>query len=190
MLEQRRSIAHAGGQQADKFVYVGCSTAHSARGGSVESYHVVIALSCLVLYNSDGPLGVQADKHGSEGTYFFAPGYRYKESGVATARSARVGPVTCIGAGTAIGERSSVASSVVGRSCNIGADCVIENSVLMANVVVRDGAPSLYLGVLAFLVFFAMLHSALVRTARLKIRCSCATVRPALLVLGAVSNTS
>ena len=64
----------------------------------------------------------------------------YKENGVTLARSATLDGACVVGAGVAIGERSTVEASVLGRGCQIGAGATVVGSYLWENVVVEDGA--------------------------------------------------
>ncbi|GAB2212075.1 hypothetical protein Droror1_Dr00025419 [Drosera rotundifolia] len=63
----------------------------------------------------------------------------YRASDVEVSRSAEIGPLTVIGNGSKIGDRSRVSNSVIGEGCNIGSTVSIEGSYIWNNVTIGDG---------------------------------------------------
>ena len=73
-------------------------------------------------------------------TYSYVRGNVYRESGVIVPRSARLGEDIVIGAGTSLGERCVVESSVIGRDCVIGEGAVLTSCYVHNGARVRAGA--------------------------------------------------
>lgn len=76
---------------------------------------------------------------GTDQTYVLKRGNIYTEDGVVEAKSSAVENKTVLGAGTSIGEKSTLCQSVIGRECKIGNNVVIENAYIWDSVTVGDG---------------------------------------------------
>ncbi|GAB2277186.1 hypothetical protein Dimus_011894 [Dionaea muscipula] len=66
----------------------------------------------------------------------------YRASGeddIGLSRSAEIGPLTVIGNGSKIGDKSKVSNSIIGAGCNIGSNVSIEGSYIWNNVTIGDG---------------------------------------------------
>ena len=73
-------------------------------------------------------------------SYRFGRGKVYEEENVTLARGSTVMSRSVLGRGTAIGDGSTVGSSVIGRSCKIGKNAIVEGSYIWNNVTVEDGS--------------------------------------------------
>ena len=71
-------------------------------------------------------------------TYRLRNAKTYQEDGVRLGKDAIVRGRCAFGKGTAIGERSVISNSLLGRQCRIGNDVHIEDACLWHNVVVED----------------------------------------------------
>ncbi|KAM0134223.1 hypothetical protein ACHAP3_005536 [Botrytis cinerea] len=73
-------------------------------------------------------------------TYKFQRGGFCKENGVILARTCKIGRRTVLGAGTSIGDGSTIINSTIGRGCRIGKNVTIKNAYIWDDVIVGDGS--------------------------------------------------
>ncbi|RAL64685.1 hypothetical protein DID88_001717 [Monilinia fructigena] len=73
-------------------------------------------------------------------TYKFQRGGFCKENGVILARTCKIGKRTVLGAGTSVGDGSTIINSTVGRGCRIGKNVTIQNAYIWDDVVIGDGS--------------------------------------------------
>jgi translation initiation factor eIF-2B subunit epsilon len=73
-------------------------------------------------------------------SYRCGRGFVYKEDGIVLARNCAVVGPSAVGAGSSVGDGSTVRASVLGPGCTVGAGALIERSYLWAGVRVEDGA--------------------------------------------------
>lgn len=70
--------------------------------------------------------------------YVYLRGMRYKDDGVTLSRTCTFGRESILGAGTSVGDKSTIVKTAVGRGCSIGKNVEIRGSFLWSNVVIED----------------------------------------------------
>ena len=73
-------------------------------------------------------------------SYRLQKGNIYKEEGVLLARDCVIGPKTVIGKGTAVGAKSTITNSIIGRHCHIGRNVKIDGAYLWDHASIGDGS--------------------------------------------------
>ncbi|KAB8293026.1 hypothetical protein EYC80_007388 [Monilinia laxa] len=73
-------------------------------------------------------------------TYKFQRGGFCKENGVILARTCKIGKRTVLGAGTSVGDGSTIINSTIGRGCRIGKNVTIQNAYIWDDVIIGDGS--------------------------------------------------
>ncbi|PWA43769.1 Armadillo-type fold [Artemisia annua] len=63
----------------------------------------------------------------------------YRASEVSQSRSAEIGPFTCIGKGSSVGDNTIISNSIIGDGCKIGSDVSIDGCYIWRNVTIEDG---------------------------------------------------
>jgi translation initiation factor eIF-2B subunit epsilon len=109
---------------------------YAARAFNLQAYE---AISKDVLSRYTYPL-VPDSNLLSEQTYGYEKGGICKENGVILARTCKLGKRTILGAGTSIGDGSTVSNSIIGRRCQIGKNVTIKDAYIWDDIFIGDGS--------------------------------------------------
>ncbi|KAL6560301.1 hypothetical protein OROGR_003860 [Orobanche gracilis] len=111
---------------------------HSSYAARVDNYRSYDTISKDIIQRWTYPLVPDVHYFGNCVTKLERHGV-YRASDVWLSRSAKIGPFTVIGSGTAVGNYSEVSNSVIGEGCVIGSNVLIEGCYIWDKVTIEDG---------------------------------------------------
>ncbi|GER55176.1 translation initiation factor eIF-2B subunit epsilon [Striga asiatica] len=111
---------------------------HSSYAARVDNYRSYDTISKDIIQRWTYPLVPDVQFFGNCVTRLERQGV-YRASDVALSRSAKIGPFSVIGSGTAIGNCTEVSNSVIGEGCIIGSNVSIDGCYIWDKVTIEDG---------------------------------------------------
>ncbi|KAL6498835.1 hypothetical protein OROGR_028382 [Orobanche gracilis] len=111
---------------------------HSSYAARVDNYRSYDTISKDIIQRWTYPLVPDVHYFGNCVTKLERHGV-CRASDVWLSRSAKIGPFTVIGSGTAVGNYSEVSNSVIGEGCVIGSNVLIEGCYIWDKVTIEDG---------------------------------------------------
>ncbi|GAB2269869.1 hypothetical protein Dimus_004788, partial [Dionaea muscipula] len=111
---------------------------HSSYAAKVDNYRSYATISKDIIQRWTYPLVPDVQNFGDCVSKLGRQGM-YRASDIGVSRSAEIGPLTVIGNGSKIGDKSKVSNSIIGAGCNIGSNVSIEGSYIWNNVTIGDG---------------------------------------------------